>query len=449
MCEAWEIISRLVRSKDSEQLEQYLDTLSRAEKARAISRLDDDVHSQVLACLSNEAAADLMEDIFDDQAAELIEDLPIDKAAAIVDEMASDEQADLLTHLEEDRKEKILLKMDPEEAVDARLLVQFPEDSAGGMMVTEFLSFSESLKAKDVINNLRKNGDEYSDYDVQYIYIVSETHELNGILPLRSILLSAKHTALSELSIKNPINVSTQTTLDELKKIFGQYNFMGIPVTDNKGRLVGVVLRRAVLEAVDEMVGKSFLNFSGIVGGEELRSMPLFTRSFHRLSWLSVNIVLNIIAASIIAFYQDTLTAVIALAVFLPIISDMSGCSGNQAVAVSIRELSLGQVKSHELLRVFIKEAGFGVINGLILGLLIGSVAFFWKGNFYLGLVVGGALALNSLFAVCLGGSIPLILKKLKMDPALASSPILTTITDMCGFFMVLSFAQSVLPKLT
>ncbi len=448
MQEAWEIISNLVRSRKSDQLEQYLDTLSRAEKARAISRLEDDVHSHVLECLSNEAAADLMEDIFDNQAVELIEDLPIDKAAAIVDEMVSDEQADLLGHLEEDHKEEILQKMDPEEAVDARLLVQFPEDTAGGMMVTEYLSFSELLRAKDVIDNLRNNGDEYSDYDVQYIYVISKTGLLKGILPLRSILLSAKNTSLNELSIKNPLTVSTETTLDELKKIFGKYDFIGIPVTDDTGQLVGVVLRKAVLEAVDEMIGKSFLNFSGIVGGEELRSMPLFTRSFHRLSWLSVNIFLNIIAASVIAFYQDTLTTVIALAVFLPIISDMSGCSGNQAVAVSIRELSLGQVKPDELIRVLFKEAGIGIINGIILGLLIGGVAFCWKGNFYLGLVVGGALALNSLFAVCLGGSIPLVLKHFKMDPALASSPILTTITDMCGFFMVLSFAQSILPKL-
>ena len=186
----------------------------------------------------------------------------------------------------------------------------------------------------------------------------------------------------------------------------------------------------------------------GILGGEELRTMPLRTRSARRLSWLSINIVLNIIAASVIAFYQDTLTAVIALAVFLPIISDMSGCSGSQAVAVSMRELSLGLIRPAEFLHVFRKEAVVGVVNGVMLGLLLGAVAFLWKGNAVLGLVVAGALSLNTIIAVCIGGTVPLLLRRFGQDPALASGPILTTITDMCGFFLVLSFASAALPWL-
>lgn len=176
--------------------------------------------------------------------------------------------------------------------------------------------------------------------------------------------------------------------------------------------------------------------------------MPLLARSGRRLSWLSLNIVLNIVAASVIAIYQDTLAAAIALAVFLPMVSDMSGCSGNQAVAVSMRELSLGLVRPTELLRVLGKEASLGVINGLALGILLGAIAFLWKGSPFLGLVVGGALAVNTVVAVSLGGAIPLLLKRAKLDPALVSSPLLTTVTDMCGFFFVLSFASLVLDKL-
>ena len=150
--------------------------------------------------------------------------------------------------------------------------------------------------------------------------------------------------------------------------------------------------------------------------------MPLFGRSRRRLSWLSVNIVLNIIAASVIAFYQDTLSAVIALAVFLPIISDMSGCSGNQAVAVSIRELSLAVVKPRDVGYVWLKEISVGVINGIALGLLIGAVGWLWQGNPYLGLVVGAALAINTMIAVSIGGTVPLLLERLGVDPALAAS---------------------------
>jgi magnesium transporter len=157
---------------------------------------------------------------------------------------------------------------------------------------------------------------------------------------------------------------------------------------------------------------------------------------------------LNVIAASVIAFYQDTLAQVIALAVFLPIISDMSGCSGNQAVAVSMRELAMGLVRPNEVFRVWIKEILVGAINGLALGTLIATVAWLWKGNPYLGLVVGAAMALNTMIAVSIGGTIPLVMKRMKMDPALASGPILTTVTDMCGFFLILSMAAALLPKL-
>ncbi|MEZ5022329.1 MAG: magnesium transporter [Chitinophagales bacterium] len=149
---------------------------------------------------------------------------------------------------------------------------------------------------------------------------------------------------------------------------------------------------------------------------------------------------MNIIAASVIAFHQDVLSSVIALAVFLPIISDMSGCSGNQAVAVSMRELSIGVVTPREVARVLWQEISVGLINGLVLGMLIGLAAFLWKGNVYLGLVVGGALTLNTILAVSLGGTVPLLLKGMNIDPALASGPILTTVTDMVGFCLNFCF---------
>ena len=166
-----------------------------------------------------------------------------------------------------------------------------------------------------------------------------------------------------------------------------------MPAVDANGVLVGVVRSADVEQAAEERSNRSFLKFMGIVGGEELRTMPLRVRSMRRLSWLSVNIVLNIVAASVIAMHQDTLSAVIALAVFLPIISDMSGCSGNQAVAVSMRELTLGFIKPGELWRVLGKEAAVGVINGIVLGVLLGLVGWAWQGNWMLGAVVAAALA--------------------------------------------------------
>jgi magnesium transporter len=173
--------------------------------------------------------------------------------------------------------------------------------------------------------------------------------------------------------------------------------------------------------------------------------MPLVDRSRRRLSWLSINIV----AASVIAMFQDTLAVVFALAVFLPIVSDVSGCPANQAVAVSKRELTLGIVQPRDVLRVWWQDVSVGLINGAALGTLLAVPAFPWQGNAILGLVVGLALAINTVVAVSIGGTVPLLLKHFKVDPAVASGPVLTPVTDMCGFFLVLGIATLSLPYIS
>jgi magnesium transporter len=229
--------------------------------------------------------------------------------------------------------------------------------------------------------------------------------------------------------------------------IFTEHRFVGLPIVDSSEKLVGIVRRSDVESAMAEKFATDLRRSQGVIS-EELRTMPLMLRSRRRLAWLSVNILLNIVAASVIAAYQDILTQVIALAVFLPIISDMSGCSGNQAVAVSMRELSLGLVKASEVLRVWLKELTVGLINGFALGLLVAFAAILWKGNPWLGIVIGMAMFVNTIIAVSIGGTLPLIMRGLKLDPALASGPILTTVTDMCGFFLVLSLASQFIDKL-
>jgi magnesium transporter len=331
---------------------------------------------------------------------------------------------------------------------ETRALMNYPENTAGALMITEYLSYNGKQPVRDVLDDMRRFGEEYSDYDIQYAYVIWDTGELVGVLRLRDLLMASGNRPVSEIMIHNPLKLDVGTSLRDLRDFFGQHALLGVPITNEQGILIGVVRASNVREAATRQSNQLFLKFAGIVGGEELRTMSLFKRSSRRLSWLSINIVLNIIAASVIALYQDTLEQAIVLAVFLPIISDMSGCSGNQAVAVSIRELTLGLVRPTELLRVLAKEAAIGLVNGSVLGMLLGGAAMLWKGNPYLGVVVGVSLAANTFVAVCFGGLIPLFLRWIKSDPALASGPLLTTITDMCGFFFVLSFASVMLPRL-
>ncbi len=445
---SWETLSELIVQEKSIELTEFIESLSPQDTARAISRLTEDDRFRLLGLLSPQDAADVIEDMPEAQAADMVEDMPSEQAAAIMEELSSDHLVDVLGEMDSGASNAILSSMHHDDAEEARLLMAYDTNCAGGLMISEFLAYSSENRISDVLDDLQANSQEYIDYNVQYFYVTDKNKQLVGVLRVHDLLFPARNTKLTEVMIKSPLSVSDTATLRELKEFFEDHHLFGAPVVDKAGKLVGVVLPRSIEEADNKQKTKAFLRLSGIIGGEEFRTMPLLSRSGRRLSWLSLNIVLNIIAASVIALYQDTLAAVITLAVFLPMVSDMSGCSGNQAVAVSMRELSLGLVRPKELFWVLAKEAKIGIINGLVLGLLLGGVAYLWKGNPWLGLVVGGALAANTLVSVSLGGMLPLILKRFKLDPALVSGPLLTTVTDMCGFFFVLSFASAVLTKL-
>jgi magnesium transporter len=444
----WERLRDFADAEDAAGLEIYLSSLEPSEAVRAILRLDADRQERVMTTLSPAEAADLIKDLPDEQAVEIIEHLAPTYAATIVTEMQSDEQADLLADLESEDAEAILREMPPEDATEARQLASYADDVAGGLMVTEFFKFEENVTAGDVLDDLNARADEIDDYFTRYAYVVSKWGKLVGVLEVRDLALTPRRNPLAEIMVPASF-VKAEMSLDELKSVIERHFYAAIPVVDRHDKLLGVVRRSAVQEALAERAEREMLRMQGIVGGDEIRTLPIITRARRRLSWLSVNIVLNIAAASVIALFIDTLEAVIALAVFLPIISDMSGCTGNQAVAVSMRELSLGIVKPFEAFRVWLKEISVGFINGVALGAVLGIVAWAWKGNPYLGLVVGGALALNTMIAVSIGGVVPLLLKRIGVDPALASGPILTTVTDIFGFFLVLSFAALMLTKLT
>jgi magnesium transporter len=431
------------------QIEAIFASSQPVEIARMISSLARPVQIRLLEMLGPEESAHLISKISGLGTAKLVTQLPTTQAVSIVKEMSRDQQAHFLRTIGDDDAEAILDEIKPKKAEKVRKLMSYAENTAGALMITEYLSYGGEMLVKEVLDDLRAQGEAYSDYDIQYAYVVSNAGRLIGVLRLRDLLMAPRSKTISEIMIKEPMYVNVNMSLRDLKNFFRQYSFLGVPVVNDDGDLVGVVRSASVRDAANRQNNQLFLKFAGIVGGEEYRSMSLFKRSSRRLSWLSINILLNIVAASVIAVYQDTLEKAIVLAVFLPIISDMSGCSGNQAVAVSIRELTLGLVRPRELLRVLTKESAIGLINGIALGILLGGAAILWKGNPYLGLVVGVSLAANTLVAVSFGGLVPLILRGMRTDPALASGPLLTTITDMCGFFFVLSFASLLLPKLS
>jgi len=410
---------------------------------RLFGTVDLDVQAELVTELGAVRSAEIFQHLAEAQATDLLERLPTDVAADIVAVLPSPEGGDLIRNLEEGSDE-VLERVDDS---DGRIHLQanYPDDCAGALMEEHSLSVSDNRTVGTVLDLLSERGSTYSEREVQYIYAVDSKGRLTGVIPLRSLVMASRRQRVSTVMIPAPASVIDTMSLEELGEKFEERKFLGLPVTTEEGQLVGVVTRSAVQKAIVENASGDYLKASGIVGGEELRSMPVLERARRRGAWLLPNIALNLISASIIALFQDTLEGAIALAVFLPIVSDMSGCSGNQAVAVSVRELTLGILRQGDYLRVLAKEALVGVINGISLGIVLGLVAYAWKRDIALALVITFALAINTLVAVLLGGVIPLILRRFGADPALASSPILTTCTDMCGFLLVLGIATVVL----
>ena len=446
--EPWENLEAILRAADPDGLHRYLGTLPPGETARAISRLAREDQECVLTLLSPRQAADLLMELPQVQAAELLGAMPPDRAAAVLGGLPSDGRADLLGELDAERAGAILANLAPEVAEGARRLARYPPETAGGLMTTEYLAYPESARVEDIIADLRRHAEQYSRYEVQYAYITSPAGKLVGVLRLRDLLLSLPEAPVTSVMVADPLRLRAEAPLDELARFFDRHPFFGAPVADEEGRLLGVVLRADAEEARGERAERRFLLASGVLGGEEFRTMPWRLRLGRRLTWLGISLGLSLFSASIIGLYEDTLAAAIALAAFLPVISGMGGNSGNQALAVSVRELALGLIQPREFWWVLRKEAGIGVINGLLLGAVLGSLAVVWKGNLYLGLVVGAAIALNTLVAACLGGIVPLVLRRLDLDPAVATAPVLMTFNDICGFFFALSLAHVLLHQL-
>jgi len=441
-----ESLIELLHRGDPEKVQSWFDKLPPGEAPRCLTRLDPADQRRVLELLPSDSAAQLLKELANSQAAELLARLTPQRAAALFEFFPSNEQADLLAELG-GSDAALLAALAPEMAERARLLSRYPSNTAGGLMVAEYLSFPETARVSDAIDDLRAHAREYSRLQAQYAYITDASGRLNGVLRLRDLLLLESGDSLSQAMTRDPLRVPADLPLDELLRFFDKHPYFGVPVVDSADRLLGVVLRADVEEASSDRADRRLLLVSGVLGGEEYRSMSWSSRVMRRAPWLGVSLVLSLAAASVIGWYQETLSAAIALAVFLPVISGMGGNSGNQALAVSIRELSLGLVQPQDFLWVVAKEAVVGLINGALIAIVVAMLAWSWQRNLRLSAVVGMAIALNTLVAACLGGIVPLLLKRWRLDPALASGPVLAAVNDLCGFLFALVLADLLLPR--
>jgi magnesium transporter len=447
--------------RDHEEVADYLETHGEEWEALAeaapgaaadvLEQLNEEVAAGLLAELEPEEVADILEQISPELAAELVEEVPIEDLTAAVSEMTGEAAADLLYELDDEVTESVLALLDDQSEQEIRRLLEYPSDTAGGLMTTEIAALPIGLTAGEAIERIRQLHDEYE--DLSYVYVVDDASRLKGVIYFRDLVFARPGASLDEVMVPEPVSVEAMSDREEVAELAQRYQLFGIPVVDEQGVLLGVVTTDAVIEAVQDEATEDFAAAVGAGVGETVYTDV--TKSFRsRAPWLLLNLVL----ALLVAFAVENQTGVISsepvLAALMPIVATLGGNGGNQSLAVMIRSLASDDVPRAQVTSILLRQAGVGLLNGLLLAVAASGLTYVLvdSGVFQsnsapleVALVVGVACLTNLVIATLAGSAIPLILRRLGLDPALASSILITMITDLVGFGGFLLVAAALL----
>jgi magnesium transporter len=360
-----------------------------------------------------------------------------EEIAKLVQEIASDDAAALVDHLPEELSSEVLELMRRRESGQVESLLDYAERTAGRIMNPNVFALGEDLTVGEAIAALQ------SAINVEmvfYLYVVDGRRHLVGVTSLRRLLLVSTETPLKRIMTPDVFSVRVDTDQEEAARLVASYNLLAIPVVDEENKLAGVITVDDVIDVLKDEATEDLLRLAGVSGDERVET-PAFEALRKRLPWLGINLVTAFLAASVVAAFEGTIQQATALAVFMPIVAGMGGNAATQTLTVIVRGLALGELSWANGRKALLKEASIGLGNGLVLGLVAALVAWVTKGNPVLGLILGMAMVCNMLVASTAGTLVPLGLKAIKVDPALASSVFITTFTDVVGFASFLGLA--------
>ena len=364
-------------------------------------------------------------------------------AAAILEAMSPDDAADVLEDLDTEVRRRIFTKLGREDAEEISDLLRFDPDCAGGVMNTEILALDRSMNAQQAITIIRERVEETE--IPYYAYIVDEYRHLMGVLSLRDLLLSPGRTLLKDLlKDQNLIYVPFETDKEEVARLISRYNFLALPVVDHEQRLLGIITVDDVIDIIQEEASEDMQSMVG-AGRDETVDSPWTYSLRMRLPWLVLNVLNSAVSAFVVHLFEGTIAQMALLAALMPIVANQAGNTGQQALAVMIRQLAMERFNRKKSWIAVLREAKIGSVNGLIVGALVFAGLLVWTHNIALATVMALALGLDMLIGAVAGASIPLVLKEIGRDPAQASSIFLTTVTDSLGFFTFLGLAAAFL----
>jgi len=434
-----DLVKTLIRDENHLLLKKVIDEMLPADVADLVEHLDQDERLHIFELLKPEGAGEVLLEMEAPVQERILSELDNKAITEIIQELDSDDAADLVGDLPADRARQIIETVGEHVSRDLKKLLPYPEDSAGGIMALEYVAVNAEATVHEAIETIRHKREEVE--NVYYLFVVDDHQRLVGVVSLKDLVLEAPSRKVKEIMNPEVISAYVHNDQEEVAHLVKKYNLVSIPVVDEHRRLVGRITHDDIIDVIEEEADEDIALMAGVINQEIAEESPLRI-SRARLPWLIVGLFGGILAALVINQFEASLEKVVALSFFFPVIMAMGGNTGTQAATVAVRGLATGDISIMNTGRRIWLEMKVALVNGVICGILLSLVVGIWLSSYILGSVVGVSLVLIVISSGLIGAAVPLVLKKMNIDPALATGPFVTTSNDIFSLFIYLTLVS-------
>lgn len=431
---------QLLNEEDTEQFRAEFLSLLPYDQAVFFTEQPEQIRLRIYTYLSPREVSDVMQNIELEATEHFITEMDPQFATMVFSEMPVDDAVDILQELKRDEIASFLAIMEKERAEEIKSLIHYEEKTAGSIMTTEYVAVYKNQTVKETFAQMKKEAPDAE--TIYYTYVLDNQKRLVGVLSLRNLIIADSHEIIEDVMSENVVSVSAGRDQEEVAQMIRDYDFLALPVVDFQNHLLGIITVDDILDVMDAEAHEDYSKLAALSEIDSPDERPLKSAK-KRLPWLTILMFLGMITASLIGSFEETLEKVPIVAIFIPLIAGMAGNAGTQSLAVAVRGIATGEYGKGSKWRLILKEATTGIIIGITIAILITLLITVWKGNFYLGVLVGIAIFFTLIVATLSGALIPLFMDRLNIDPAVASGPFITTLNDITSVLIYFGLATT------
>lgn len=436
----WDELQQLLTSEQIESFRDDFLEMHPYDQAMFFMEQPEEVRLLVYNFLSPEETADIMENIELEDIEPYFTEMDPRYAAIVFAEMSTDDAVDILNELDKDKVVSFLTIMDDEASDEIKELLHYEEKTAGSIMTTEFVAIYQKQTVKETMHLLKAEAPEAE--TIYYLYVLDEDKHLVGVLSLRDLIIADEDVLIEAIMSEKIVSVSVAKDQEDVAQMMRDYDFLALPVVDFQHHLLGIITVDDILDVMDEEASDDYSKLAGVSDMDRPNDSALISAK-KRLPWLVILLFLGMLTASLIGRFEETLSVVPVLAIFIPLIAGMAGNTGTQALAVAVRGLATGEYGQQGKMKLIVREGLTGLITGTICGIVITGVIYLWKGDIFLGILVGLSIMATLIVATLAGSLVPIVMDKFRIDPAVASGPFITTINDIISILIYFGMATA------